>query len=943
MKTLYSQGRACVPLLLACFGVSLSTVLAQVTVDPPFPQESDEITVFYDASQGTAGLAGCGCDVYLHTGVITAASTSPSDWQNVPTQWGVANPAWQLSPVPGRPDVYSITYTIADFYNLAAGTEVEKLAFVFRDATGSREGKGPGGTDIFYDLLPPGAAYELRLLDPTGNPVVREGDDIRVYAATTQPSSAIEIYVDGSLEASVSGSAIDLELPALVGEHRVELVGTAEQGGTESRASFRYYATGELPAVAPRPGVEPGYTDLGNGRSVWYFYAPGKDRALLRGWWGGGTVAQMSPLTDGLGFVIELDTPPADSLVYQYSVEGGVTVADPFGDLILDPAEDRFIAESTFAGIPDVRDMAGIDGVATWVRPAPPFDWQHDDYDRPAEGDLVIYELLVRDFVAAHDYATVLDSLDYFERLGVNAIELMPVNEFEGNLSWGYNPSYHNALDKYYGPPEDLKALVDAAHGRGIAVFVDVVFNHGFGQNPYVRMYGAERASAPGGAGPFYNATARHPFNVGVDANHESIHQQRYTGRILRHWIEEYHFDGYRFDLSKGFTQTDNPNDVGAWSDYDASRIAILKGYQDTIRAVDPASHVMLEHLGTRREEIELAEAGMLLWGNMNFNYGQLAMGYNDNGVFGVTPESRGFAEPRLIGYMESHDEERLTYKVRAFGNGAAGYETQEYSESLRRMELASHFFYTTPGPKMLWQFGEYGYDIPIDQNGRTGNKPIRWDWLERPANRRLFDVTRGLIGLRRDYPVFRDGPHVLRGLNEGLRKTVTMESADLDVVVVGNADVVDRDVTGRFPAGGTYYDYWTGTSLAVAAAGDLSVALAPGEYRLYTSRQLPEPPGGFLGAVSAIEDAPGVGGLSVFPNPAPAGGFLRVTLEDRARTIASARLVDLNGRTIMRHRPRAGLHAVELALTGMNPAAYVLEITTDGGAVVRRRLVVSR
>ena len=115
--------------------------------------------------------------------------------------------------------------------------------------------------------------------------------------------------------------------------------------------------------------------------------------------------------------------------------------------------------------------------------------WNITNFSPPAKEDLVVYELLVRDFVKTHSYKTIQDTLDYLQRLGVNAIELMPINEFENNLSWGYNPSYHMALDKYYGSPERFKSLVDEAHKRGIAIILDVVFNHAFGQSPLCSLY----------------------------------------------------------------------------------------------------------------------------------------------------------------------------------------------------------------------------------------------------------------------------------------------------------------------------------------------------------------------------------------------------------------------------------------------------------------------
>jgi 1,4-alpha-glucan branching enzyme len=159
----------------------------------------------------------------------------------------------------------------------------------------------------------------------------------------------------------------------------------------------------------------------------------------------------------------------------------------------------------------------------------------------------------------------------------------MPVSEFEGNISWGYNVSLHNAIDKYYGGSQKLKAFIDAAHSQGIAVIADVVFNHAFGQNPMVQMYWNASQNKLANDNPWFNPDARHPYNVGFDFNHESPSTKRYVNQILKDWLVEYRFDGFRFDLSKGFTQTNNPNDVNKWGQYDASRIAILKGYADQI------------------------------------------------------------------------------------------------------------------------------------------------------------------------------------------------------------------------------------------------------------------------------------------------------------------------------------------------------------------------
>src|SRR5688500_12323740 len=212
-----------------------------------------------------------------------------------------------------------------------------------------------------------------------------------------------------------------------------------------------------------------------------------------------------------------------------------------------------------------------------------------------------------------------------------NSIKIMTVNEFEGNISWGYNPSFHMAVDKYYGTREQLKKVVDAAHARGIAVILDVVFNHTFSQGPLAQMYWDPVNSRPSPESPYLNVIPKHPYNVGYDFNHESIATKNWVKRILTYWIEEFRFDGFRFDLSKGLTQFNSGNDGTLMSRYDAGRIAILKDYADHIWELDSNSIVIMEHFADNDEEIELSNYGMMLWGNMNHQYTQAAKGFQSD------------------------------------------------------------------------------------------------------------------------------------------------------------------------------------------------------------------------------------------------------------------------------------------------------------------------
>ncbi len=158
--------------------------------------------------------------------------------------------------------------------------------------------------------------------------------------------------------------------------------------------------------------------------------------------------------------------------------------------------------------------------------------------------ELVIYELHIRDFVGTRAIKTVMDTLDYLERLGVNAIELMPINEFEGNDSWGYNPSFYFAPDKAYGTENDYKRFIDECHKRGIAVIIDMVLNHSYGQSPLVQLYFDPTAGdygQPTAQNPWYNEVCPHePYCWGYDFDHESAQTKKFVDRVNRFWIENY-------------------------------------------------------------------------------------------------------------------------------------------------------------------------------------------------------------------------------------------------------------------------------------------------------------------------------------------------------------------------------------------------------------------
>ena len=418
-----------------------------------------------------------------------------------------------------------------------------------------------------------------------------------------------------------------------------------------------------------------------------------------------------------------------------------IRIGDPYCEKILDPNNDSYIPTSTYADNKTYPE--GAKGIASVFKiQKDTYNWS--EFEMKDADKLVIYELLLRDFTATSDIHGAMSKLSYLKEMGVNAIELMPTQEFDGNDSWGYNPCYFFAMDKAYGTKKDYKDFIEACHQEGIAVILDVVYNHATGDFPHAKMYWNVSANKTATNNPFFNVDAPHPYSVFHDFNHENEWVRNYVKRNLQFLLEEYNLDGFRFDLTKGFTQKSSSESTA--SNYDASRVAILKDYHAAIKEVKEDAFVILEHFCDDKEEAELAADGLHLWRNVNYAYCQSAMGYSSDSDF-----SRMYTgEPMWIGFMESHDEERMAYKQSQWGDGAL---KTDLATRMKQLEVNAAFTFTVPGPKMIWQFGEMGYDISIDENGRTGRKPLHWEYLDNQYRKALHDTYAKLLKLRNDHP----------------------------------------------------------------------------------------------------------------------------------------------------------------------------------------------
>lgn len=864
---------------------------------PEFPTQTDVVTVYFDATMGNAGLAGYTGDVYAHTGVITSNSTSPSDWKYVQGEWGTSN-----APLMTRvsPDLYSLTMTIEDYYGVPDTEVVEQLAFVFRSLDGSISGRDTDGADIYTSVYDGGQGLLVQLISPSENGTIIFDDESISIKLNVNTEANIIITDNGEEIVNENSDGIDITLAdRSIGNH--DLVITVSDGNETLTLTSNYIVIDDQKTYEnPPSGLKNGLNYYTDESYIFQLTAPHKAHAFLLCPANGYRPSldyRMNLASDDATFWIEL---PVDNFTngnntYQYLVDGSITVADPYSEVVLDPFNDQWVEDDVLATLPTYPGDMTTGIVTAFDIIEEDYPWVSSPIVKPAKTDLVIYELLMRDFLSDHSYESLLDTLDYLQDLGVNAIELMPINEFEGNNSWGYNPSFHMATDKYYGTRDQLKAVIDEAHSRGITVILDVVYNHVFSQSPLAQLFWNAESFQPASDNPWLNVTAKHPFNVGYDVNHESFVTKQWVKQVLSYWIEEFRIDGFRLDLSKGFTQFNSGNNAGLMSQYDASRIAILKDYADHIWSLDPTNYVILEHFASNTEEKELSEYGMMLWGNIQHEFAEAAMGYSSN-ISGADYTQRGWSDPNLVAYAESHDEERMLYKLLEFGNDGPGHDTQNPITAYKRAEAANAVFYSIPGPKMLWQFEELGYDYSINycegggisDDCRLDRKPVRWDYAQDEGRKHIYAVIAAMTHLKTTYPTFATTDFDLS--NGSYIKKVHLMHPDMNAVTLANFQVTEQNVNPEFITAGTWYEYFSGDSLMVTNVEE-ELVFAPGEYRVYTDKKI-SPPEVFFTDTKDLE----IIGVSLYPNPVFGSNYVTL-LHSNLRNIDHVTLVDQMGK----------------------------------------------
>ncbi len=847
---------------------------AQVTTVPSIPEANQAVTINFNKA-GT-GLATYSGTIYAHIGL----TVNGTPWQNVIGSWGNNTLQPALTLVSGTTYSMTISPDLYTYFGASTSASVTQICVVFRSANGSQQ-----TTDFFLNV----GAFQASLNTPAVNSttILNSGQNLNISATNTNGSASYNLLANGVSIHTASGSAYNYTDANITSNKNYDLQIT--QGATTFSRKFAVVVnpgtvTQGLPSASLVDGIN--YNPADATRATLVLDAPNKDFVYVAGSFNNyqpNAAYAMKKDPSSTKFWLELTgLTPGQLYNYQYwaadttPIAGSpalVKTADPYSTLVLSPFDDQDIPAASYPNLPAYP--AGQEREVTVLQTGQTsYNWQVANFAKPKKEDLVVYEVLIRDFDANRNFQDLINRIDYFKNLKINAIELMPVMEFEGNESWGYNTAFHLALDKFYGTENKFREFVDLCHQNGIAVILDVALNHAFGRNPMNRLWmndpDGDGWGGPSTENPYFNVTATHSYGVGNDFNHQQTRTKNYVKRVVKHWIEEFHIDGFRWDLTKGFTQNCT-GDEGCTGSYQQDRVDVLKEYADYSWSLDPTHYVIFEHLGTDNEEKEWANyrinetpsKGVMMWGEMTYAYTQLVEGYATGGDISRIGHNAhsGFTGKRVMGYPESHDKDRLMYGAMTYGNSSGTSPLNNLNNSLARMSSIGATSLLVPGPKMIWHFADLGMQLSIytcnngtvntESDPTTGDckldtKPQpQWteNWLANQNRAKIYNDWAKMIALKVQEPVF-EGNYAISTNGSNVRQRIyiyddALPSTQLkNVVVLANFSVAAQNITPDFPYTGTWYNLMDGTPVTIANT-TTPINIAAGQFMIYGNKMV--------------------------------------------------------------------------------------------------------
>jgi len=930
---------------------------SQVTTVPSPIEVDASVTITVDTNSTATDCNGFSSPnkVYLHSGIGDDANP----WGfSVVGNWGLDDGVGEMTD--NGDGTWSITFVPKTYYGLTAAQEAAatKMGMVFRNEDGSQEFKDNGCVDFVFNV----GAFQVTMINPTPEePTVylNSGASLNIMAQNTSDDADYELFANGTSINTQTTDFFNYTHANITENTYYELVATLASSNVTK--SFAVMINPGANTQTMPSGMQNGINyDTSNAtKATLVIDAPLKDFIYVAGSfndWKPTTADAMKkdPATGKFWFELT-GLSSGDIYTYQYWVfettpitdsPSLVKTADPYSTLVLSPFDDPYITATSYPDLPEYpwgqeREVTVLQTGQT------PYNWVVTDFVKPKKEDLIIYEVLLRDFDADRTFQNMIDRIDYFKNLNINAVELMPVMEYEGNEGWGYNPSFHLALDKFYGTADKFKEMIDTYHQNGIAVILDVALNHAMGRNPMARMWMIDEDhdgwGEPSSENPYFNEVATHSYSIGNDFNHSSELTKEYTKSVVKHWIEEFHIDGFRWDLTKGFTQNCTGSDA-CTNSYQADRVAILKEYADYSWLLDATHYVIFEHLGTDSEEQEWANykvgegKGVMLWGKMVDPYNQLTMGYASGSDFDrMGHVSHGFTNKRLVGYAESHDEERLMYRNLQFGNTSnSGHDVTELNVALSRMSALGAVTLTIPGPKMIWHFGDLGMDNSLytctdgtvdEPDCRLATKPQpQWDenWLGDSNRKQIYDDWGKIIDLKKSEAVF-EGDYSIDSGNLTPRIYIWDDAIPMseikNVVILANFDVTSQNIIPDFPYNGTWYNLMDNTPINITSTTS-PITLGAGEFRIFGNQSTS------AGAIDYQLSK----SISLYPNPVKDVFNVNIAVDELY-------IYDMTGKLVMSVTEKHQSHEA-YSLKGLQPALYFVKILSNKGILMKKMLV---
>ncbi|MEM0994324.1 MAG: alpha-amylase family glycosyl hydrolase, partial [Bacteroidota bacterium] len=700
---------------------------ATASVSPTLPTPNETVIITLDAA--CTPLAG-ESKIYFHSGVSVTES-KPMNFDRVVGNWGQDDGVGEMTNI--GTDLWEVTLpSLRTYYGVDATEDVFGLNFLFRSVDGTKK-EDQGGTNYFNSV---NTGNYFSIIAPESSPYLVEVNT--AFSTTSEANIAPNTWtlaevddndvVLNTLKTQTGGVTFSDNITLNSTDFRRFKV-TADFGGGEVK--FKYFQAKGYGAIvdAARPlGMQTGINYHANDptKATLILHAPvytrfykGENGDVLTGtntttpknvvyvmgdfnnWqldeaykmnrdrdgWDGSTDADGDGDRGDYWWLELTGLTPGQEYIFQYYLEGGIQIADPYAEQLSDP-DDAQISDDVYPNLIAYPSEA-IGRASVLQTDQSDYVWEAAPFNKPSTNDLNIYELHFRDFTEEGTYLAAIEKLEYLENMGINAIHVMPVSEFEGNSSWGYNPNFYFAPDKAYGTKDELKKFIDECHKRKIQVFNDLVLNHAFESNVMAIMYWDEEPcvphkpnGCPSVDNPWFNKFHKMVRNTaghwGVDWNHESEHTQAFMDRALDFWLQEYQFDGFRFDFTKGFGQIDPDDPINGFpsgddwaSSYKADRIGLLKRMSNGMWTRNPSSVVIFEHLANNNEDKELADYGISMWsgvGHHNDVKGFIFGNNTDNtdiynsGIYDAP--ARNFLFANWMSYPESHDEQRLAYEL---------------------------------------------------------------------------------------------------------------------------------------------------------------------------------------------------------------------------------------------------------------------------------------